>query len=101
VPAPGPGAERRLDVHQVRAGGGDTLRQTLHELHVGGGHKLKVRHGVKLCQHSDRPSNGFLAADQGFASSSAMSSGVTCTRLAPMISSNRKARVGGVPRGQH
>jgi hypothetical protein len=36
-------AERRFAVHQVQAGGGDTLRQTLHELHVRSGHKLDVR----------------------------------------------------------
>jgi hypothetical protein len=44
--------KRRVAVHQVRAGGGDALRQSLHELHVRGGHELEVRHGDPLCQES-------------------------------------------------
>ena len=58
-PDPGQLAERRVAVHQVRAGGGDTLRQTLHELHVRGGHKLDVRHSAPLCQGPAKPPNRF------------------------------------------
>jgi hypothetical protein len=81
APVPGEFAERRVAVHQIRKGGGDTLRQTLHELHLRGGHKLGARHGEPQCQGSAMPSNRFpvspIATDNGAVSYVDACGGVT------------------------
>jgi hypothetical protein len=78
APDPGQLAERRVAVHQVRADGSDTLRQTLHERHVPGGHKIEVRHGAGSWWYSATSSIG----PRMFALSSARSSaGIQYSRI--------------------